>query len=311
MEKDQLLRGETPWWMEAVVCPNCREPLPCVTHCNKCGAQYSQDDGTPVLIDPSSVGTVSFKFFQRRSAKTDREHEQYIRYPEVFNGKLDAPYHLDGAQAVVLLKQPKGARVLEVGCGGGQMRPWFSKLEMKYVGVDVSKTRVFEWLQAWGGPDILCDAHFLPFQDQQFDVVYAAAVTEHIACPIRYAQEVHRVLRPGGYFLGNTAFLEPWHDGSHFHMSPDGVLELLLEAEFDIDAIWPGRGWHAFKAQSLMAFRGPFLAIRFLAWLPMMFYRLQCGLMRLARRITGRAPVRSITEDAVVAGAFAWIARRP
>jgi SAM-dependent methyltransferase len=297
--------------MEAVVCPNCRAALPSLAQCGQCGAQFGQDAGTPVLIDESSVGTISFKFSQRRSAKTDHEHQQYIRYPEVVEGKLDAPYHLDSAQAVVLLKQAKGARVLEVGCGGGQMRPWFAKLGIKYVGIDVSKTRVFQWLQEWGGPDVLCDAHFLPFQDGQFDVVYAAAVTEHIACPVRYAQEVYRVLKPGGYFLSNTAFLEPWHDGSHFHISPDGILELLLEAEFEIDAIWPGRGWHAFKAQSVMAFRGPFRAVRFFAWMPMAAYRLQCWTLRLARRITGKAPVRPIIEDSVLAGAFAWIARRP
>ena len=156
----------------------------------------------------------------------------------------------------------------------------------------------------------MCDAHFLPFGDQQFDVVYAAAVTEHIACPVRYAQEIHRVLKPGGYFLSNTAFGEPWHDGSHFHMSPDGILELLLEAEFEIDAIWPGKGWHTFKAQSNMAFRGPFRAVRFFAWVPMAVYRFQCWALRVARRLTGKAPVRRIIEDSVVAGAFAWIARR-
>ena len=300
-----------PWWMETLACPRCREPMQSVTQCGKCGVMFGSDDGTPVVIAKDAVGAVSFLFPQRRSEKTDQERQDYIRYPKFFEGKLNAPYHLDRAHAEVLLKLEEGARILEIGCGGGQMRTWFAGRGMKYIGTDVSKTRVFEWLQAHGGPDMLCDAHFLPFQDQQFDAVYTAAVTEHVACPIRYAQEVRRVLKPGAYFLGNTAFLEPWHDSSHFHSSPDGVLELLLEADFQVDAIWPGRGYHTFKALPNMIFGGPFRVVCYFSWIPMALYRLQCGLRSLNRRLRGEAPIRPIIADAKIAGAVDWIARRP
>jgi len=297
--------------METLACPRCREPIQSVAECGKCGAKFGDDDGTPVVIAKDAVGTVMFDFPQAWSEKTDQQRERYIHYPKFFEGDLNAPYHLDRAHAEVLLKLQKGVRVLEIGCGGGQMRAWFNNRGIQYVGTDVSKTRVFEWLQEYGGPDILCDAHFLPFQDQQFDAVYTASVTEHIACPIRYVQEIRRVLKPGAYFFGNTAFLEPWHDSSHSHLTPDGVMELLLEAKFDIDAIWPGRGYHTFRALPAMAFRGPFLIVRYFSWIPMGLYRLQCSLLSLARRVRGKAPVRRVLTDAVVAGAVDWIARRP
>jgi SAM-dependent methyltransferase len=278
--------------------------------CEACGRAFGTDDGTPLLIAEDAVAEVSFRFPQRNSAKSDACRAQYIRYPRFADAGGDAPYHLDRAHAALLYRLPAGMRVLEIGCGGGQMRRWFEARGMQYVGVDLSKTRVFDWLRAHGGPDVLCDAHFLPFQDAQFDVVYAAAVTEHVACPIRYAQEAHRVLRPRGHFLANTAFLEPWHDASHFHLSPDGVVELLLEAGFAIDAVWPGRDYHCFRALPDMAFHGPLRLLRHLAWLPMLAYRLQGRARNLRRRLRGLPPVREVMHDGVVAGAVDWIAHR-
>src|SRR5208282_1526650 len=173
---------ERPWWLETLTCPYCHKPIQSVTQCGNCGALFGQDGGTPVLIDADAVGTVTFRFPQNRSEKSGQLRERYIRYAKLYQGKLDTPYHLDLAHAEVLLELEKGARVLEIGCGGCQMRNWFRSMGMKYIGTDLSKSRVFDWLRKYGGPDILCDAHFLPFQDRQFDVVYTAAVTEHIAC---------------------------------------------------------------------------------------------------------------------------------
>lgn len=299
------------WWKQALACPNCRRPMQCLDQCGHCGIVFESDDGTPILIARDAVAEVVFKFSQRQSCKTDEQRSQYIRYPEFLEGELSAPYHLDRAHAAVLVKMAEGARVLEIGCGGGQMRGWLQGRGMKYIGVDIAKTRVPEWLQAHGGPDLLCDAHFLPFQDEQFDVVYTAAVTEHIACPIRFAQEARRVLKPGGYFLSNTAFLEPWHDDSHFHISPDGVVELLLEAGFAIDAVWPGRGYHTFQAILSMSFFGPFRLVRYFSWMPMLLYRLQGRIRNLKRRWRGAPPIRQVLLDSVVAGAVDWIAKRP
>jgi ubiquinone/menaquinone biosynthesis C-methylase UbiE len=61
-------------------------------------------------------------------------------------------------------------------------------------------------------PTTPADAHFLPFEDQTFDAVYSAAVTEHIADPQLMMSEVWRVLKRGGVYMGNGSFLEPWHD---------------------------------------------------------------------------------------------------
>ena len=231
------------------------------------------------------------------------------RPPRLDIGQL--PYHLDPAHASCFRELPKGSCVLELGCGGCQNRPWARQLGLEYVGTDIAVGGVAQWLQRMGKPDILCDAHFLPFRDEQFHLVYGAALLEHLACPPLAAKEALRVLRPGGYFLGSVSFLEPWHDDSLFHMTPAGVAELLTLAGFSIEYIWPGRGWHAFYAIPSMAFRGPFRALRYLGRLLGWAYQVQGALRDVYRRVRGNPPEDRILRDARIAGAIHWIAKRP
>jgi SAM-dependent methyltransferase len=46
------------------------------------------------------------------------------------------------------------------------------------------------------------DAEILPFPDASFDVVYSWGVIHHSERPEAIVAEVHRVLRPGGVFVG-------------------------------------------------------------------------------------------------------------
>jgi ubiquinone/menaquinone biosynthesis C-methylase UbiE len=168
---------------------------------------------------------------------------------------------------------------------------------------------VHKWLQKHGGPDCLCDAHFLPFADQSFNLIYSVAVYEHLACPQLAAQEAYRVLKPGGYFLGNVSFLEPWHDDSFYHMTPFGVMELLLQAGFEIVSIWPGRGYSGYYATASMGSRFT-KAFRFFGQGMYFVYRLEHRLKSFLRRNRVQ-PLADLMNKAKVAGATDWIAKRP
>jgi SAM-dependent methyltransferase len=154
----------------------------------------------------------------------------------------------------------------------------------------------------------LCDAHFLPFADRTFDLVYSAAVTEHLACPYLVAQEVSRSLKPGGFYLGNVAFLEPWHDDSFFHMSPLGVFELLTQADFDIMYIWPGQGYSGFRAILNMGNKAT-RPLTFLGDFVYFVYRYGNRIRNLVKR-RDEWSTDSIVDSARVSGATDWIARR-
>ena len=292
------------FWHALLACPNCTKPLPDRSACPSCHARFGADGGTPILISPAAARAVTWKFPQARSFLGDEAVARVVTYP-IFEPGKDGPYHLDRAHVHVIRQLPAGSRVLEIGCGGGQARPWFKGLGHSYVGTDISKTRVHDWLKKFGGPDLLSDCHFLPFRDQSFDLVYCAAVFEHLACPHLAAQEAMRVLKPGGHFLGNCSFLEPWHDRSYYHMSPLGVIELLTQAGFQIDHIWPGRGYTAYRAIPSMSLRKQLRPLRYFAKPIELAYRLQGY---LANRSRGKS---AVLHHATIAGATDWIARRP
>ena len=60
--------------------------------------------------------------------------------------------------------------------------------------------------------DVVGDAHHLPFRDAIFDRVFAFNVFEHLADPAAAAQEIYRVLKPGGGVVIHTAFLQALHE---------------------------------------------------------------------------------------------------
>lgn len=177
---------------------------------NQCSAghKFDAEDGTPRLVPMEISVEVCFMFNSARSFMSEEALLLVLEDPARHKSER-LPHHLDLAHAQCLQKLPEGTKVLEIGCGGGQSRPWFQQRGMQYVGTDISKTRVWEELRRFGGADLLCDAHFLPFADESFDVVYSAAVFEHLACPVRAVQEVRRVLKPGGLMLSNASFMEP------------------------------------------------------------------------------------------------------
>jgi ubiquinone/menaquinone biosynthesis C-methylase UbiE len=58
-----------------------------------------------------------------------------------------------------------------------------------------------------------------------FDAVVSESVLEHVADPWTVAEEIYRVLKPGGVIRVDSAFLQPFHgDPSHyFNMTVPGI----------------------------------------------------------------------------------------
>jgi SAM-dependent methyltransferase len=83
--------------------------------------------------------------------------------------------------------------------------------------------------------DVVADAHELPFRDQAFDAVVTFNTFEHLYDPERAANEVHRVLKPGGKVILNTAFLQPLHEAPHhyYNATEFGVRRWFREFQID------------------------------------------------------------------------------
>lgn len=60
-------------------------------------------------------------------------------------------------------------------------------------------------------PDIIGDVQNLPFSDNSQEAMICLAVLEHVENPIKAAQEMCRVLKPGGYCFVYVPFLYYYH----------------------------------------------------------------------------------------------------
>jgi SAM-dependent methyltransferase len=93
-------------------------------------------------------------------------------------------------------------RVLDVGCGEGQVARLAASLGARSIGIDPTRAQLTAAVARNGGPAYAAaSAHRLPFSAASFDAVVACLVFEHIPDADAAIGEVARVLEPGGRFV--------------------------------------------------------------------------------------------------------------
>ena len=116
-------------------------------------------------------------------------------YDESFRGQsdqLDAPM-LDAAGVV------SGSRVLDVGCGTGQLSRTARHRGAEVVGTDISDGMIeVARAQLPDSRFVVAPAERQPFDDASFDAVVMGLVLFLLPDPTAALTEAHRVLRPGG-----------------------------------------------------------------------------------------------------------------
>jgi ubiquinone/menaquinone biosynthesis C-methylase UbiE len=97
-----------------------------------------------------------------------------------------------------LLDAAPSSRVLEVGCGGGNV---LERVGGKKFGIDLSPFILHKARARLGGQARLVrgDAMTLPFADGSFDRVFCSEVLEHVLEPEAVVRQMRRVLAAGGH----------------------------------------------------------------------------------------------------------------
>ncbi|MCP4581684.1 MAG: class I SAM-dependent methyltransferase [candidate division Zixibacteria bacterium] len=132
--------------------------------------------------------------------------------------------------------------VLDLGCGGGDSVDYFRKKSkvIKWAGLDIEVSPEVDARKRTDCEFITYDGINIPFADNHFDIIYTRQAFEHVRYPLELLKEVHRVLKPGGYFLGSTSQLEPYHAFSLWNYTPYGFSLIIDEAGLSIEEIRPG-----------------------------------------------------------------------
>ena len=109
-------------------------------------------------------------------------------------------------------RQPTGARILDVPCGGGvALRGLRPGQQVTYVAADIAQTMLDRTMHAAherGVADVveprLADVGELPFPDEDFDLVVSFTGLHCFPDPRRAVTEMARVLRRGGVLTGSA-----------------------------------------------------------------------------------------------------------
>lgn len=101
-----------------------------------------------------------------------------------------------------LRRYASNKRALDIGSGNSSYDTYFPNR----VTIDIDSAR---------NPDVIGDAHQLPFNDAEFELVLSTEMLEHVKDPGKVVSEMHRVLKPGGMLILTTRFVYPLHDTPH------------------------------------------------------------------------------------------------
>ena len=92
---------------------------------------------------------------------------------------------------------------------------------------------------AYSATDVLAVGQRLPFRNASLEGVYSNAVLEHVTDPFACAEEIWRVLKPGGRVFCSVPFLQPEHGYPHhyYNMTQDGLLNLFTRLGATVEAM--------------------------------------------------------------------------
>jgi SAM-dependent methyltransferase len=116
--------------------------------------------------------------------------------------------------ALALIERHRNGIVLD--CGAGSRDLYFQNV-VNFEIADYDST------------DVRGVGEALPFKADSFDGVLSLAVLEHVKDPWRCAQEIMRVLKPGGDLICCVPFLQPVHGYPHhyYNMTEQGLRNLF------------------------------------------------------------------------------------
>ena len=159
-----------------------------------------------------------------------------------------------GAGVLEWLAPKAGERILDLGCGDGQLTTKIVAAGAEVVGVDASPAMV-EGALGKGIDARVCNAESLPF-DAEFDAVFSNAALHWVRGQDAMMAGVKRALKPGGRFVaemgghGNvaailvalTAVLErhgcaDLEDGVNYYPTPQGYAARLAAHGFSVERI--------------------------------------------------------------------------
>ena len=181
---------------ELLACPACGGPMGSGWHCRGCGVRYTAPDGIPNLRLGGDARTEAVRrFYEYAPFPGFRAHDTLASLHaraerSKFARLLDAAIAGD-------------ARILEIGCGTGQMSLYLARAERIVIGADLSRAALSlgqaaaRRLGLTGVQFVETDLRRPGLRAGAFDVIYASGVLHHTPSPRASFARIAELARPG------------------------------------------------------------------------------------------------------------------
>jgi phosphatidylethanolamine/phosphatidyl-N-methylethanolamine N-methyltransferase len=163
------------------------------------------------LVAGSDIGTRALSV---TVVENDFVEGVYDKIAKVYDLTFGPTLHPGRLQAIQRMDIQPGERVLEVGVGTGINLSLYPK-NCSVTGIDFSGSMLEIARERAARKEIRnvrllqMDAADLKFAEDSFDIVYAPYLISVVPDPVKVAQEMRRVCRPGGRIIVLNHFLSP------------------------------------------------------------------------------------------------------
>ena len=122
--------------------------------------------------------------------------------------------------------------VMDFGCGAKPYRGLFTNC-VKYIGLD---TDISGHSHNGEDVDVKYDGKNIPFGENEIDSIFSSEVFEHVEDIHSIMDELHRVLKPGGYMLITAPFVWNEHEIPYDfrRFTSYGIRKIVKKSGFDI-----------------------------------------------------------------------------
>lgn len=183
-----------------LACPACQGTLAADWRCRGCGLAFGEAGGVPALRLPGDDRTEKVRHFYTETPFPNYPPEANLSWLRARAGRSEFARMLDSAIA-------PDARIVEIGCGTGQMSLFLARGERVVIGVDLTRASLLLAAEAAGrfriksASFVETDLARPALRSGAFDVVYCSGVLHHTPDPRVSFARIAQLARPGGMIV--------------------------------------------------------------------------------------------------------------
>ena len=140
---------------------------------------------------------------------------------------------------IAVLKSPV---VLDLGCGSGGSVDFIRSAApgCRWIGVDIAESPEVDSRKRTDVEFFTFDGVNIPCDEASIDLVYCNQAITHAADPFALLQNVRRILKPTGQFIGSCSHMEPIMSYMRASITPYGFEQMLNAAGLQLIELRPG-----------------------------------------------------------------------